>query len=127
MATFLLGAQGDLDFSTGTFVVTTDTATEYRQKMQARLNSVKGEWRYNLSNGVPYYEKIFIKNPRLVDVQDVFRRSIMSVPGTTSVTFKNFNFDGTTRGLSFSFEVLVDFQTAPLNFNLGFDLYKDAI
>jgi hypothetical protein len=126
MATFLLTSQNEFDFSSGTFAVTTDTAVEYCQKMNARLDSVKGEWRYARQNGLPYYESIFVKNPRLSDVQGIFRRAIMSVPGTTSVTFKNFAFSSTTRVLSFAFEVLVDFQTAPLNFNQSFDLYKDA-
>lgn len=128
MATLLLDENGDLDFTThGTLYVTTDPLTEYRQKMQARLNSFKGEWRYDLGRGMPYYERIFVKTPALNDVKEIFRTVILSVPGTKTVTFTDFAFDGTTRNLSFSFQTATDFQSAPVDFNQSLDLYKDTI
>jgi hypothetical protein len=118
MATFLLdAATGDFDLSTGTIVLTTDKATEYRQKMQARLSAFQGEWRYDLASGLPWYEKILIKNPKLADVREILKRAILSVPGTVSVTFTSFNFDAGTRTLSIAFRTTTDFQSTPINFN----------
>lgn len=127
MATLLLNANGDLDVTSGTVEVTTNTATEYRQKVQARLQSFKGEWRYELGHGMPYYERIYVKNPQLVEVQEIFRRTILSVPGGQSVTFNLFDFNALTRVLSFSFQVQTNFSVAPLIFSSTFDLYKDAV
>lgn len=126
MATVLLDALGDVDLTTGRMVVTTDPAIEYRQKMNARLSSFKGEWRYDTGRGVPYFERIFIKNPRLSDVQAVFFKTIMSVPGTTGVSFTSFSFNKTTRRLTIAFSTSTDFQSAPVNFNQTFGLFRDA-
>jgi len=126
MATVLLDASGDVDLSTGKVVVTTDVVTEYRQKMNARLNSFKGEWRYDTGRGVPYFERIFVKNPRLSDVQSVLRTTIMSVPGTTGVSFTKFVFDKTTRVLSVSFATTTDFSSTPIEFNQTFGLFRNV-
>lgn len=127
MATITLDAAGDIDISSGRMVVTADPLIEYRQKMNARLNSFKGEWRYDTGRGVPYFERIFIKNPRLTDVQAILRKTVMSVPGTTSMTFTSFVFDKTTRFLTVAFGCTTDFVSGPINFNQTFSLFRDVI
>lgn len=126
MATLLLNANGDLDITTGKVVVTTDVQTEYRQKVQARLQSFKGEWTYDLDHGVPYFERVFIKNPQIADIKDIFRRTILSVPGGAAVQFSLFDFNYSTRMLSFTFQVTTDFSATPLDFTGSLDLFKDV-
>ena len=131
MSTLLLTATGDLDITGGRFTLLTtsdaDRLIEYKQKMNARLNSFKGEWRYDLGRGVPYYERIFVKNPSLAQIRDIFSTVILSVPGTKTVTFANVAFNAVTRIYSFSFSTTTDFSSKPIDFNQSLDLYKDAV
>ena len=126
MATVLLDAFGDIDLSTGKVVVTTAPATEYKQKMNARLNSFKGEWRYDTGRGVPWFERIFVKNPKLALVQEILRKTILSVPGTTGLTFTQLTFDKVNRKLTVGFRTTTDFQSTPISFDQTFSLFKDV-
>jgi hypothetical protein len=118
MATFLLTSDGDFDISSGTLKVTSDPAIEFRQKVNARLRSFKGEWFRNLRSGMPWFQRILgIKNPPMSEVQGLIRKAVLSIPGALSITFTLTEFDTTRRKLRINFSVTTDFSAQPLNFN----------
>jgi hypothetical protein len=122
MAMFLLDSTGDFDLSSGRLVVTTDRKIEYKQKVDARLALWQREWYQDRNKGVPWKERVLIKNPNMADVQSLLRSVIMSVPGTTAVYFSTLNFDTKTRKLSGSYRTETDFTDQPIDFNLALDL-----
>jgi len=61
------------------------------QHMRVRYSLFLGEWRYDTSVGVPYYQDVLIKNPQFVVVQEVLKKTALDTPGITDLY--SFNFD----------------------------------
>ena len=59
MSDILLTPGGDLRFANGDIVVGDSVA----QKIYIRLKWFEGEWRWNREEGLPYFERLFRKNP----------------------------------------------------------------
>lgn len=81
---FLLGTDGDLAIVNGDFAFAADL-DGIRQTIQSYLSFFLGEWFLDLSIGVPYFQRIFIKNPSLVEVSEYIRQTLLSVPGVRDV------------------------------------------
>lgn len=60
----------------------------------------QGEWHLDIGVGMPYLQKIFVKNPRIEYVQGIFRAGIASAPGVLEVTKCIIDFDAETRLLT---------------------------
>lgn len=107
---------GDLDFSTGDFVLL-DGAAFARQQVQIRLQFFLGEWFLNQNEGLPYFQQVLIKNPDASILDDIFRQAILGAQSILSILSLNFDFDGPTRVLSISFEAQVVGDTDILVFD----------
>lgn len=82
------------------------------QKIQIRLRFFKREWFLDTRLGVPYYERILIKNPDLTLVKHVIRKTVQSTPGVQKVTKLEASLQRDTRKLFASFDAtLIDGAT----------------
>ena len=106
---------GDLEISEDGDVSLTQSV---RQAVLIRLRWLFGEWRFAPENGVPYFQKIMVKNPNIPQIKQIIRSEIMGVEGMVDV--KNLaveidsesrtariTFDGYADGENFSEEVMV--------------------
>jgi len=74
------------------------------QKIQQRLQFFLGEWFLDTSLGVPWYERILVKNPDLRFVQGILRDEIAKVPGIRDVQSVEASLDLTTRRLTIAYQ-----------------------
>ncbi len=119
MANLLLTLAGDLDFSSGGLQIV-EGPDEITQKLFTRLQFFLGEWFLDKRQGIPYYEKILIKNPDLVIVQAIFREAILETPGVTSLLdVIQTDLETATRKLSVRFAAQLD-SGVILNFDREF-------
>lgn len=83
----------DLQLVNGDLVLGADVA----QAVRIRFLFVRGEWFRNRNEGIPYYEEIFIKNPKLEQINALFRNSLLRTPGVDKVNSFVASFDVNTR------------------------------
>jgi hypothetical protein len=56
-----------------------------RQHLTNRLRFFHGEWFLDQRQGLPYYERVLIKNPDTNALRTLFRRAIVETPGIAAV------------------------------------------
>lgn len=110
MALFRVIPEGDLDLVsnpvTGKRELLIVTGAPYvRQKLASRFRFFLGEWFLDRREGVPWYRDVFVKNPQLQVIQDIFRKTILSVVEVASIIRFTTNYDPVARRLSFDFAV----------------------
>ena len=93
-----LDASGNLAFYT-------DTADIVRQRIQCRLQTVRGEWYQGPEVGVPLFGQVMLKNPNLVTLKHVFSSIIAGTQGVKSVNDIQLAFTAGTRVLDITFDV----------------------
>lgn len=79
-----MNAGGDLDVSTGDLRLVTG-ADAVEQHLKIRLRFFLGEWKLNPLEGIPYYDKVLVKNPDVGVIEVLFRRVILTTPGVVSL------------------------------------------
>jgi hypothetical protein len=102
MSNWQLDANGDLDI-VGNNVVVTEGRDAIRQRLQCRLRFFYGEWFLDTTLGVPYFEEILVKGPRMQIIQDIFKNVILETDGITGLTRFDFDYDSDDRKLSVTF------------------------
>ena len=90
---FALDSGGDM-YADALGLVLTGDAPGIRQQTQLRLGFFRGEWFLDENRGIPWFESVLVKNPDLVEVQDIFRTSILSVRGVREIQFLNLTYTG---------------------------------
>lgn len=105
MKDLALDKSGDLLFdSSGDFVIT----DAVRQGVQIKLRWIKGEWIFNPSYGVPYFDTILVKAPSIPQIERVIRDQILSVDGVTGVESLHISVDPATRRMTAAFVALTE-------------------
>lgn len=85
----------------------TTTFTEYvAQKIINNLKTFKGEWYQNIELGIPYYDRILIKNADLDDINNIFQIEILDIPEVTEILEFEAEFDNENRQYNINFKVL---------------------
>jgi hypothetical protein len=107
MTTWKLTEDGDLD-TEGGLTLLDDVLTETKQRLTIKFRFFLGEWFQDPRIGVPYYEKIFVKSPRLEEVRAIFREIITTDPAVSSLKKLSLDFDTPSRSMSLSFEALLN-------------------
>jgi hypothetical protein len=112
---------GDLDLTSGglELVEGTDAITQH---IKIRLRFVLGEWFLDTRIGLPYYQTILVKNPRLVIVQALFARTIRETPGVESLERIRLAIDGATRILTVTFTAILQTSDVPIDLTMEFIL-----
>jgi len=96
-----------IDLETADFVlvnnnlVLIDGPQETQQLITQNLWAWQGEWFLNLLEGIPYLQKIFIKNP--TEAESILKAAILGTPNVSQITAFNFQENPQTRvaGLTF--------------------------
>ena len=107
MSDILLTPGGDLRFANGDIVVGDSVA----QKIYIRLKWFEGEWRWNREEGLPYFERLFRKNPETDLTEALVRAKIFEVTEVTAVREVKIDVDRKTRNAVIRFVALTDTET----------------
>ena len=78
------------------------------QAIKIRLKWFLGEWRINTTDGMPYYDEVFIKNPSTALIEDRVRTEILSVDGVQAVESISVVIDKPTRVAAIHFTVVAN-------------------
>jgi len=102
---YLDPATGDIDFSTKEPTLITDVATAVRQRLHIRLNTFEGEWFYDSSVGVPYFQDILGQQFSQSIIDNTLRRTIIETEDVIELTEYSSSFDRMSRTYNLSFTV----------------------
>ena len=80
-----------------------DDAARISQQIKISLQFWLGEWFLNDTLGIPYRERICIKNPNLQHIRQIFRNAIQNVNGVTAVNALDLTVDASKRVLTVTY------------------------
>ena len=80
-----------------------DNAERISQQIKISLQFWLGEWFLNDTLGVPYLERICVKNPNLQHIRQIFRNTIQNVSGVTAVNALDLTVDASKRVLTVTY------------------------
>ena len=95
----LLDSDNDLTFIDNK-LQTVSGLDEMRQIIENAINSFQGEWFFNLNQGIPYFQRIFVKNISMLEVEMIFIDYISNLKGVVDILEMNMDFDGASRALT---------------------------
>jgi hypothetical protein len=99
-----------------------DTADRVAQQIKINLLSFLGEWFLDTTYGVPYLEKILVKNPRMPVIETILRSHIKSVPDVKKVVYLALDWDRRTRALFVEFEA--DTELGPIHESFKLEMQR---
>jgi hypothetical protein len=73
------------------------------QDILQRLRLFLGEWFLDNTQGVPYFQQVFVKNPQMSKIEAIFIEVILSTSGVDSLIEYSFKTVPTTRRFEISF------------------------
>ncbi len=74
------------------------------QRVRQRFQMGLREWFLDQQLGLPFYEDVFVKNPDIGQVTSIFRNTLVSTPGISSLISMSTTLDLRMRNLSVNFE-----------------------
>ena len=96
---------GDLDLSDGDLYILSGVDA-VAQFLSQRLRFFLAEWFLDESKGIPYYDKIFVKNPNPVVVDSILKTEVIQSPGVQELVSFNLDLDFITRRLALDLEAI---------------------
>jgi hypothetical protein len=81
------------------------------ERIKTRLRFFRKEWFLDQRLGMPYRERIFVKNPDLVLISFIFKKALVSTPGVKAVNRFSARIDASTRTLFLDFEAQIESGT----------------
>lgn len=106
MSTFAQETDNDLTLVQGQLRLVTDVAEEAAIELGNRFRFVQGEYFLDTRQGVPYFGFVFVKNPDVLLIRQLFRSIILSVQGVSRIVDMQCDFDSSARKLDFAFRAL---------------------
>ncbi len=103
MSTFAQDNTGDLLLTNSKFTLVTDPAAAGAQKLRNQFKIFLGEWFLDSRIGMPYFQEVFVKNPNMAILTQLFRSVIASTAGVVRVISCNVTFNDATRAASVAF------------------------
>lgn len=97
---FLLDDTGDIDMTNGA----STQAVSVIQTVAKALRLIKGEWFADQSVGVPYFEDVWVKNPVMEHLEQVFKTAILEIEEVNTVLSLDLDYNADTRTLTVTFE-----------------------
>ncbi len=91
--------EGDLDLSGGNLRVEKDPDLCTAQKLTNRFRLFLGEWFIDTRIGIPYFQLVFVKNPNLQVIAQLFKRVCLQTPRVLNVLSESLNFFNGQRSL----------------------------
>ena len=112
-----LNSSNDLDFNKNNIVTDIEKT---KQQVLVRLKLFRGEWDYNTSIGVPYFQSILgKKNPDLLKIFSLFLTEIEKIPDITSATILDFDFNEVSKQLVIKFSVMSKYGNIVLSHSIS--------
>lgn len=108
MATFEQETDNDLKLVEGQLVLVTKNSEAAAIQLKNRFQFVLGEWFLDTQQGVPYFAYVFVKNPDVLLIRQLFRTIILGTPGITSVPEITVDYVASSRTCTFSFRAVTD-------------------
>ena len=99
---------GDLDISSGNLQVESSVAQVTAWKLSNLFAFFKGEWFLDQRQGVPYFQYVFVSNPSLAVIGNLFRQVCQGAPGVASVTSLALDYQPRYRNLTANMVVQTD-------------------
>lgn len=93
-----------------------DAVDQITQNLSIRLKFILGEWFLDITQGVPYFERFFIKNPNQIQIESILKQEIIQTLGIDRLTSFEADFDKSKRLFS------VKFSAKAIS---GDDIYKE--
>tara|TARA_R110000823_G_scaffold261418_10_gene382197 strand:- start:4591 stop:4956 length:366 start_codon:yes stop_codon:yes gene_type:complete len=93
----------DLIVTDKDLVVIQNSTEAVKQRLKISLLFFKGEWFLNTEYGIPYYQRIMIKDVSKLQVDALFREKILEVEGVLSLITFTSTFNRVNREYSLSF------------------------
>lgn len=97
----------DLILANGDLVLVKDGAA-IRQEAQIRMGFFLGEWFLDQTQGVPYFQDIFVKAPNLSAIKTVLSDEVLKTVGISSLTSMLLDHDASARTLRVTWKGLSD-------------------
>ncbi len=91
---------------------------EMVQKIDNCMNFYQNDWFYNLTLGLPYLQKIFVKGISDAEVEAIFTSYIANIKGVINILEFNVDLDKSTRVMSVDFRVQTTDGILDFNKNL---------
>lgn len=104
----MLDATGDLFISQNGDILLKNSVA---QKIRIKLLWFEGEWRWNTSEGMPYFAHLLVKNPDVDYFESVVREKIFEVDEVVDVKDVQITYDSKTRGAVIWYIALTDEET----------------
>ena len=76
-----------------------DGAERVKQQIKITLQTFLGEWFLDISHGIPYFERVLVKQPNRAEIEAVFRAKIKDVPNVSAVPRLSLSVDSRSRHL----------------------------
>jgi hypothetical protein len=111
---------GDLELDSNNDLILVTGVDAIAQDVTVRLKTFLGEWYLDTRVGMPYFEQLLGKKPRLGAVRSLFLEAIQQTPGIQTVNDLQVAFDGAARLLTVSFRA--DTTDGPLEYDEEFVL-----
>lgn len=89
------------------FVFTQSTSEYVQQKLKLKLSVFQGEWYLDNTLGINYFEQVFVKNPNINLIEDVFKAKILEVDEVDEILEFNLLFDKVLRKFIIDFVVKI--------------------
>jgi hypothetical protein len=89
----------------------TDDAARVAQQIKITLGFWLGEWFLDTSQGVPYLERILVKNPNMAHVRQTVLEKILSVDGVKAARIDSIFFDRQRRNAEIIYTAETDSGT----------------
>lgn len=88
---------------------------QVRQNIEDRLRMVYGEWFLNTEIGVPWFDKVFVKNPDLSAIDIILKTTILGTSEVDELLAYKSSLDRTRRVFSVTFTALSIYGEVVLN------------
>lgn len=99
-----LTALGDLDI-TGGDISLLQGIDAVIQLLKTRLQTFLGEWEFDTTLGVPYFQDVLVKAPEQRALEAVFKDVILGTEGVLNLQKFDFTFSAAPRNLTVDFTV----------------------
>lgn len=103
MSDIAADASNEIVFTNGALTLVQDEAA-VAQHVRIRLRFFKGEYFLNPAEGIPFYERVLIKNPSMPLVIALFKRVVRETPGIVEILSFAADYVPATRSLTLNFE-----------------------
>ncbi len=105
MSCFAQTIDGDLDISSGNLRIERNADQCSAIKLTNRFKLCLAEWFLDRRVGIPYFQVVFVKNPDLQGIAQLFKRIILQTPNMAEVLQETVNFIPSSRDLISDFKI----------------------